>query len=133
MSTLSHLGSDTPSMSIIDTVSTIVAQRVGFYRALAIGATAVVVTLITFVFATTQASTWLGWIAKFSSGASAVVGIVPFTAYLRWRGLATLCSNYRQLVIAKTQTPDVIGDAAFARISASFWRLYETSWEVQRD
>jgi len=127
------ISSDTPEMSVIDTVIALVDQRMGFYRTLAIGAASIVLVLIALVSLTTQPSAWLSWAAKLGSGASAVVGIAPVTAYLKWRGLSALCSNYRQLVVLRTQTPGSISDAAFARMSASFWRLYETSWEVSHE
>ena len=133
MSDLPPPGSDIPSVPVIDTVATIIEQRLGFYRALMVGALAIVVALIALVALTAQVSAWLGWVAKVGGGASAVIGIIPCTAYLKWRGLAALCRNYRQIVIERAQSPNVIGDAAFARISASFWRLYETSWGAPHD
>jgi SNF family Na+-dependent transporter len=134
MTDLPAIGSsDIPTMSIIDTVSSIIEERLGFYRALMIAAFAIILALIALLTLTAQVSAWLGWVAKVGGGASAVIGIIPGAAYLKWRGLASLCRNYRQIVIDRSQSPNAIGDAAFARISASFWRLYETSWGMPND
>lgn len=121
---------DVPPASTIDAVAEIISGRLTFYGALSLVTVLGAVAGVAVVITTVRASEWIPSTMKIVSTASAVVGgVFPVKTYFRWKGLSVLCRNYRRLAAEYDSKSTGLSSAAFARATASFWKLYDSTWD----